>query len=47
MFYKVVVDGVTVEFTKKRSEAESAFKESGRRDKQLWQIGHKFAARLM
>lgn len=47
MFYKVVIGGVTVEFTRKRQEAETAFKESARRDKQVWQVGNNFVRRVL
>jgi hypothetical protein len=47
MFYKVISGGVVIEFTRKRSEAEAAFKDSGRRDRQVWKVGHNFAQRVM
>lgn len=47
MFYKVIAGGVTIEYTRKRSEAEAAFKDTARRDRQVWKVGHNFAQRVM
>lgn len=38
MHYKVQILGTTVEYTRKFREAEAAFKESGARDKAIWQV---------
>lgn len=47
MFYKVVIGGVVVEYTRKREIAETAYKESDRRDKEIWKVGNKFVQRHM
>lgn len=46
MFYKVVVMGVVVEMTRRKSEAEAAFKDAAGRDKQVWQVGPGVARRV-